>query len=191
MWSVRLVSPWCESLSHVNFDAQPSLTGPMLTLTPAKPADWAELFAVAADPLVWAVHPSPDRWQEPVFQAFFDEGLASGGMLVARERATNVVIGSSRYSTAFAEPGEIEIGWTFLGRDYWGGGTNREMKHLMLAHAFESFDTVIFRVGEANFRSRRAVEKIGGQLVERESGDPRDSDHVAYAICRDAFHGLI
>src|SRR5690349_581905 len=98
----------------MNFDSQPCLTGPTLYLSPAKPSDWAELFSVAADPLLWAVHPSPDRWQEPVFRAFFDEGLASGGMLVARERATHVVIGSSRYSTLFVEPGEVEIGWTFL-----------------------------------------------------------------------------
>jgi len=175
----------------VDFNSQPTLAGPTLTLTPATPADWAALFAVAADPLVWEVHPSSDRWQEPVFQAFFDDGLASGGMLVVRERATNRVIGSSRYSSEFTEPGEVEIGWTFLGRDHWGGATNREMKHLMLTHAFESLGAVIFRVGEANGRSRRAVEKIGGQLVERQSGDPRDSDHVSYVIRRDAFRGLI
>lgn len=176
----------------MQFDPQPSLTGPTLTLTPATSADWAELFAVAADPLIWAVHPAADRWQEPIFRAFFDEGLASGGMLVARERATGTVIGSSRFSTAFAEPDEVEIGWTFLSRDHWGGRTNREMKHLMLVHAFKSFDAVIFRIGEKNFRSRRAIEKIGGQLLDtRASGDPRDTDHVTYAIRRTAFDGLI
>jgi len=149
----------------VDFNSQPTLAGPTLTLTPATPADWAALFAVAADPLVWEVHPSSDRWQEPVFQAFFDDGLASGGMLVVRERATNRVIGSSRYSSEFTEPGEVEIGWTFLGRDHWGGATNREMKHLMLTHAFETLgcNIVGWRTDNFNHASQRAIERLGAR----------------------------
>jgi RimJ/RimL family protein N-acetyltransferase len=125
------------------FDPQPTLTGPTLTLSPTAQEDWAELFAVAADPLVWEVHPSSDRWQEDVFLRFFAEGIASGGMLTARHAASGAVIGSSRYSTEFAEDGEVEIGWTFLSRAHWGGSANREMKHLMLTHAFAAFETVI------------------------------------------------
>ena len=169
---------------------QPTLTGPTLTLSPTTPNDWGELFAVAADRLVWEVHPSADRWQEQVFREFFAEGLASGGMLTARHTASGAVIGSSRFSTESTEDGEIEIGWTFLSRAHWGGATNREMKHLMLTHAFGFLGTVIFRVGENNGRSRRAVEKIGGHLVDRPAPDSRP-DHVTYAIRRDDFDGLV
>ena len=63
------------------------------------------------------------------------------------------------------EPGEVEIGWTFLARRLWGGRFNGAMKRLMLDHAFRFVDTVIFRIGETNLRSRRAVEKIGGRLI--------------------------
>jgi RimJ/RimL family protein N-acetyltransferase len=172
------------------FDPQPTLTGPTLTMSPAVPDDWAELFAVGVDPLVWEAHPSSDRWREDVFRQFFSDGLASGGMLIARHAASGAVIGSSRFSTEFAEDGEVEIGWTFLSRAHWGGSTNREMKHLMLMHAFDTFGTVIFCVGDNNVRSRRAVEKIGGRLVERPAHDARP-DHVTYAIRREDFHGLI
>jgi RimJ/RimL family protein N-acetyltransferase len=172
------------------FDPQPTLTGPTLTLSPTTQDDWAELFAVAADPLVWEVHPAPDRWQEDVFRRFFSEGLASGGMLTVRHTASGSAIGSSRYSTEFVEDGEVEIGWTFLSRAHWGGSTNREMKHLMLTHAFDAFGTVIFYVGENNGRSRRAVEKIGSQLIDRPAHDSRPG-HVIYAMRRDDFHGLI
>lgn len=56
----------------------------------------------------------------------------------------------------------VEIGWTFLARDYWGGTYNREMKRLMLEHAFRFVDRVFFNVGATNYRSQRAMEKIGG-----------------------------
>lgn len=172
------------------FDPQPTLTGPTIASSPAVEADWVELFAVAADPLVWELHPSPDRWREDVFRQFFSEGLASGGMLTARDTASGAVIGSSRFSTEFAEDGEVEIGWTFLARAHWGGSTNREMKHLMLTHAFDEFGTVIFYVGENNGRSRRAVEKIGSRLIDRPAHHGRPG-HVIYAMQRDDFHGLL
>ena len=109
-------------------DRQPHLSGELIELRPATPDDFDALFAVASDPLIWEVHPAHDRWQEPVFRKFFDDGLASGGMLVATDRATGAVIGSSRYGLERAEPGEVEIGWTFLARSHWGGRYNGEMK---------------------------------------------------------------
>ena len=176
--------------SQSEFDSQPVLTGPTLTLSGTTPDDWTTLFAAAADPLVWEVHPSSDRWKEPVFRAYFEDGLASGGMLTVRETSSGAVIGSSRYSTAFVEPGEVEIGWTFLARSHWGGATNRELKHLMLTHGFGSFATIIFSVGEHNVRSRRAVEKIGGELLDRPAPAERP-EHVTYAIRRADFRGLL
>jgi len=57
---------------------------------------------------------------------------------------------------------EIEIGWTFLARSHWGGRANRQVKRLMLDHAFTFVDTVIFWVGDQNWRSQGAMTKIGG-----------------------------
>lgn len=147
------------------FDSQPTLTGATVTLSPLRAEDWDALFAVAADPLIWAVHPAHDRWQEPVFRRFFADAMASGGCLVIRDNATGAVIGSSRYDRTRVEPDEVEIGWTFLARDYWGGVTNREIKTLMIAHALRWYAAAVFYVGEANARSCRAMEKIGGVLL--------------------------
>ena len=170
----------------IPFDPQPTLTGPTVTLSPLQPDDWEALFAVAADPLIWAVHPAHDRWQEPVFRRFFADALASGGCLVIRDRTTGAVIGSSRYDRTRVEPGEVEIGWTFLARAYWGGATNREVKTLMIAHALRSFDAAVFYVGETNVRSRRAMEKIGGELLSDRTIDfdmaGVPTSHVVYAI---------
>jgi len=170
------------------FDYQPHLSGERLDLRPVTAADWADLFAIGSDPEVWAVHPAPDRYQEPVFRAYFEDGLKSGGALVAINRADGAIIGWSRYSALFTETGEIEIGWTFLGKAWWGGAYNGEMKRLMLDHAFRFVDRVILRIGEHNLRSRRAAEKIGARLTERTdvtTAGGVETTHLFYAIERD------
>jgi RimJ/RimL family protein N-acetyltransferase len=171
-------------------DLQPTLRGALVALRPLAVADWAALFAVASDPLIWAVHPAHDRWQEPVFRQFFDEALASRGGLVATDPTSGAVIGFSRYDLKRVEAGEVEIGWTFLARTYWGGATNADMKRLMIGHALRYFDRALFLVGETNARSRRAMEKIGGRLTDRfddfEFGG-RTTRHVIYAIDRERF----
>ena len=166
------------------FDWQPRLQGGLLHMRPVTRADFDPLFAVASDPEVWALHPASDRWREPVFRAYFEDGLASGGALVAVDEATGSIIGWSRYSPEFVEPGEIEIGWTFLGRPWWGGVYNGEMKRLMLAHAFRFVDRVILRIGETNARSRRAAEKIGAKLQDgRRGAEPMPGVvHLFYAV---------
>ena len=95
------------------------------------------------------------------------EALASKGALVAVDRKTQKIIGSSRYFWCGPAPSELEIGWTFLARSHWGGAHNGEMKRLMLEHAFAFVSSVIFHVGINNLRSRQAVEKIGGVLTDR------------------------
>jgi RimJ/RimL family protein N-acetyltransferase len=143
------------------FELQPTLTGEILRLRPLRPDDWADLFAVASDPLIWEQHPNSDRYKEDVFREFFREALASGGAFVAVDVTDGRIIGSSRFAFYDEVKSEIEIGWTFLARSHWGGTYNREMKRLMLTHAFKFVDSVVFYVGVDNMRSQRALEKIG------------------------------
>ena len=144
------------------FDLQPKLTGTLLEMRPLREEHFDELFAVAQDPLIWEQHPASDRYKEEVFRTFFREAMESGGAFVAVDRASGRIIGSTRYFSYDQAKREIEIGWTFLARSHWGGRYNPEMKHLMLHHAFQFVDSVVFVVGPRNYRSQRAVEKIGG-----------------------------
>ncbi|MFZ5748643.1 MAG: GNAT family N-acetyltransferase [Pseudomonadota bacterium] len=169
-------------------DRQPVLEDELVRLRPSVAGDWDALFAIASDPLLWEVHPAHDRWREPVFRAYFDAGIASGGALTIHDRTTGAVIGSSRYDNWDADRDEIEIGWTYIARSHWGGAYNRAVKRLMLDHIHRFVGTAVFTVGVDNVRSRRAMEKIGGVArpgtVDRlMAGEMKP--HLIYEIRRD------
>jgi N-acetyltransferase len=163
------------------FDLQPILKGELLELRPLRHEDYHDLYAVASDPLIWEQHPANDRYQEDVFARFFREALESGGALIAIDAKDSRVIGSSRFHGYNQENSEIEIGWTFLARSHWGGVYNREMKQLMLRHAFQFVNRVLFLVGPQNFRSQKAMEKIGGVHVGSRA-DARGRESLLYQI---------
>jgi RimJ/RimL family protein N-acetyltransferase len=165
----------------MSFDLQPFLRGELLELRPLRPEDFAELYVVASDPLIWEQHPIKDRYQEKVFRGFFRESLEAGGALIAIDANDGQVIGSSRFHGFDKSKSEIEIGWSFLARSYWGGIYNKEMKQLMLRHAFKFVSSVIFVVGPHNLRSQKAMEKIGGILVGSRP-DPNGQISLIYQI---------
>jgi N-acetyltransferase len=173
----------------VNADLQPTLVGDTLLLRPLTADDWEAMYAVASDPLLWEVHPAWDRYKEPVFREYFAGAMKSRGALAVIDRASGSIIGGSRYANFVPDRNEIEIGWSFLSREYWGGATNREMKTLMLTHAFRFFDSIRFNIGATNVRSRRAVEKIGAVLDGDYVPEPINGVppvlHVIYRINRE------
>ena len=170
-----------------DFEYQPTLNGARIVIRPVTIADWDSMFAAAADPAIWELHPAPDRYTESVFKEYFDGAIACGSAFAFVDRENGDVIGSSRYHGFDPATSEVEIGWTFLARNYWGGSYNAEIKQLMLEHAFRFVDTVVFWVGDTNMRSRKAMEKIGGGL--RDGTHCRDmtgdSSHVVYEIRKD------
>jgi RimJ/RimL family protein N-acetyltransferase len=165
------------------FDLQPVLKGHLLELRPLRAEDYPALFAVASDPFIWEQHPANDRYKEEVFREFFREAMESGGAFVAIDNRDGQIIGSSRYARYDEVASQIEIGWTFLARSHWGGVYNGEMKRLMLDHAFRFVANVVFVVGIRNFRSKRAVEKIGGVRVGTKV-DPDGRESTIYRIAR-------
>ncbi len=160
------------------FEFQPILQGPRVTVRPIEEKDWEGMYAVASNPKVWEVHPVSDRYKETVFRDFFDAAVASGTAFSFVDRDSGLIIGSSRYYGLDTDLGEVEIGWTFLAYDYWGGSFNAEVKKLMLDHAFKFVDAVVFWVGDSNIRSMRAMEKIGG--IKRQQMQNRVLNGVSY-----------
>ena len=172
-------------------DRQPLLETERLILRPLTEDDREALYEIASDPAVWEQHPIHDRWRREVFDAFFDDGLASGGSLAVVRGSDNRIVGHTRYDKYDPdEGGVVEIGWTFLERACWGKGINTEMKRAMLAHAFGQVVLVEFRVGDTNYRSRNALEAIGAVRTDRyELGRYHGKRvvHLVYEISREAF----
>ncbi len=146
-------------------DLQPSLSGSLIELRPLREDDFEDLWRAASDPQIWEQHPESDRYKRDVFRRFFDSALASKGALVVIDRKSRRIIGSSRFYDYHPEEREIIIGFTFLEKAFWGGTYNRELKTLMLDHAFQFAGRVLFQVGEGNIRSQKALEKIGARFV--------------------------
>jgi RimJ/RimL family protein N-acetyltransferase len=73
-----------------------------------------------------------------------------------------------------------------LARSYCGGTYNKEMKQLMLEHAFDYVNSVIFLVGVQNIRSQRAVEKIGGARIGMRPDDDGNESFV-YQITKSNY----
>jgi N-acetyltransferase len=171
------------------FDYQPSLSGNLLQLRPLRADDFTALHAAAADPAIWEQHPVKDRHREEIFRPYFETLLGSREAVVVLDRASGKIVGMSRFHSYDPDRSEVEIGWTFLARSHWGGTYNRELKNLMLSHAFRFVRTVVFLVGPQNVRSQRAVEKIGGiRFGSRPDADGRES--IAYRIESSAFGRL-
>ncbi len=170
------------------------MIGPTISLRPLVAADFEALHAAAADPLIWEQHPDPLRYEREAFRLkFFDPAVACNAAYVVVDNATGQLVGSSRYYERDDAKREIAIGYTFLARSHWGGSANREMKQLMLAHAFATgFERVWFHVGKTNMRSRKAMEKIGGQFSHegvKEMGGMK-IDYVFFNIDKPARHSV-
>jgi RimJ/RimL family protein N-acetyltransferase len=149
------------------FDLQPShLQNELIKLVPLHENDFEELYSVANDELLWEQHPNKLRYQKPVFQNFFEGAMQSQGAFFIRETSTNEPIGSSRFYDYNPETISILIGYTFIGRKFWGKGYNKAIKKLMMDYAFQFVDTIYFHIGANNIRSQKAIEKIGGEKID-------------------------
>ena len=168
----------------MHFDLQPTLHGTLINARPLRSEDFEALFLAASDPLIWAQHPEPDRYTREVFQTFFDGAMQSKGAFAVIDRASGLVAGSSRYCNLDVEAREVEIGYTFLRRAFWGGPYNGELKKLMLNHAFQFVDSVVFVVGENNVRSRKALEKIGATFAGTKAVAGRDGRTIPCVLYR-------
>ena len=146
-------------------------------------SDFEPLYGVASNPVVWEQHPENDRWKRPVFSSFFEGAMENDlGCFTIRDKSAGVVIGSTRFFSYDALGESVRLGYTFLCPKYWGSGANQEMKEVLLEQAFTIVENVYFDIGKENFRSRKAVEKLGAV----ECAD--EEEKVVYVLSKDVFN---
>lgn len=160
----------------------PTLEGKTISVRPIRDEDFESLYAAASDPQLWVLHSEKDRYQKPVFKKFFDKAAHPPAALVVIDKVSGEIIGSSRYYDP--EKNSVVVGYTFLAKKWWGGHVNRELKKLMLDYAFQWVDTVIFHTSEGNFRSQRAIEKLGAQQSEGIIDLPGVGKRIEYRLTK-------
>jgi len=81
------------------------------------------------------------------------------------EKATGAITGTMSLGNISMPDRRLEIGWSWLGKDYRGTGINRHSKFSMMRYAFEEleFERVEFKTDVLNARARKGLEKIGGK----------------------------
>lgn len=108
-----------------------------------------------------------------------DKGLA----FVVVDKATNRIIGSTRYTNATPEHRRLEIGYTWYAESFQKTHVNTICKLLLLTHAFEVLNAIAveFRTNWYNFKSRNAIARLGA----KQDGILRNHQLMADGSCRD------
>lgn len=164
---------------------QPTLANEFVQIIPLKEADFDELFAVASDELLWEQHPEKDRYKKEVFEDFFKTAIASKSAFKVIDVKTGNTIGSTRYYEYNEKEKSVAIGYTYIDRKYWATPYNRALKNLMINYAFQYVETIIFHVGDMNFRSQKAVEKLGALHTETFLDEENGRTHVTYTLTKE------
>lgn len=159
------------------------------------------LWAAAQDPGTWefssAVIRSADECHKYVETALSWLSAGTAVPFVTMDRASNQVIGSTRFANIDRTHKRAEIGWTWINPKWWRTAINTEAKYLMLRHAFEEWKCmrVEFKTGHKNVRSQTAIERIGGvregtlrKHMIQPDGSIRDS--VYFSILDEEWAGV-
>ena len=178
-----MARPWAQL-------AATTLENEHVLLRPVRPDDRESLRAIAMHPQIWryfVVRIETDA----DFDGFFDAGLAdqeAGRRVVYHitDKHVDRVAGSMSFCNLAEQDGRLEIGWSWLGRDFQGRGVNRWAKFAMLEHAFERMgaERVEFKTDRLNVQARRGLRNIGAT----EEGTLRSFNPMPDGRRRDAVY---
>lgn len=172
------------------------LDGATVRLEPLSAAHAADLWRTSRDDEVWrwlpVARPATAADMGTVIEAALAEQARGERVPWAiLDRASSAAIGCSSYLDVVPVHRRLEIGWTWLGRDWWRTPVNTEVKLLLMGRAFDDLGAVrvALRTDLCNLRSQAAIERIGGRRegvlrshMVRPDGTRRDT--VYFSILR-------
>lgn len=156
------------SFASMHLNIQPTLEAGGIVLYPLQEADFEDLYNTASNPKIWEQHPNKDRWKKEVFKVFFEGALQSNGAFKIVDKATEKIIGSTRYYGFSEQDRSIYIGYTFYATEYWGKGINHRIKAVMLDYIFDFVNTVRFQIGAHNIRSQISIVRLRAEKIGEE-----------------------
>ena len=149
-----------------SLDVKPTtLTGQSVRLEPLAQEHAQGLYNRGREQADWTYMPRTCFVDMADTRQWIDEAYAKPGQLpfAIVETHKNRPVGSTRFLNIRSEHRSLEIGWTWLGREWQRTPVNTEAKLLLLTHAFERLGCVRveFKTDGRNFRSQNAIERIG------------------------------
>lgn len=144
------------------------LEGTHVELIPLEKEHFEELYAAAADKDLWTWIPTDGSDKAKFYKnyklALSERDNGNQYPFVIRHKETQKLIGSTRFFEIYPSDKKLEIGWTWITKEFWGSSVNLECKLLLLTYCFEVLKTnrVQLKTKDDNLRSRKAIEKIGG-----------------------------
>lgn len=163
-------------------------------LRPVTEADREGVRAVAMDQDIWRYFVSLVE-TDADFETFFaaclaDQRAGRRVVFVIVDKDSGRIAGSMSYGNMAEADARLEIGWSWLGRDFRGRGVNRWAKYLLLEHAFERLGAqrVEFKTDVLNEQARRGLRNIGAV----EEGVLRSFNYMPGGRRRDAvFYSVL
>jgi RimJ/RimL family protein N-acetyltransferase len=138
-------------------------------LRPTVESDFEAFHLLAQDKEMWnyftlnmADETHLKKWMD---LAFFDRSSGSRRPFTIIDKMTNRVAGSSSMGNISYGDLRLEIGWSWLGKEFRSTGLNRNAKYAMMRYAFEhlGFERVEFKTDVLNARARKGLENVGGK----------------------------
>mgnify|MGYP001256967969 CR=1 FL=1 len=144
------------------------LENEIVKLRQTKKDDFDKLFKLGGKKEIWEQHSDKDRYKKSIFLKYFNQGLKNEfGSLTIISKNDGKIAGWTRLYDFDEKKPTVKIGFTFLGKCYWGSNINYNSKKLILNHLFSFLDLVCFDIFEENIRSQKAVKKLGGLYNEK------------------------
>ncbi len=157
-------------MKHTPMVVEPvTLQGQYVRLEPLKMEHFDALWSVGQDSELWKWTPyqinTPEKMRTYIQAALDGQELGTALPFVTIEQATDRVVGSTRFGNIDAPNHHVEIGWTWIDRQWQRTPVNTEAKFLMLQYAFEVWQCirVELKTDVLNTRSRAAILRLGAK----------------------------
>jgi N-acetyltransferase len=135
-----------------------------------------------------------DKWMQ---MAFADKKAETRRPFTIIDKASGQIAGSSSMGNISYYDLRLEIGWSWLGKDFRSTGLNRHAKFSMMRYAFEEldFERVEFKTDVLNERARQGLRKVGGieEGILRSHmtmWNNRRRTSIYYSVLKDEWPGL-
>jgi N-acetyltransferase len=167
-----------------------TLEGHLVRLEPLSLGHVPGLCEVGLDPDLWtitmALIRNDEEMKEYVATALKSQEAGTALPFATIDKQSGRIVGSTRFGNIDKVNRRVEIGWTWLGKEFQRTHVNTEAKYLMLKHAFEVWGChrVEFKTDVINEKSRNALKRIGA----KEEGILRRHQVTASGRVRDSIY---